>query len=103
MSLAVVCASHTPLMNRGPASSATQGRVKAAFADLAMFVRCYEPDYVIQFGPDHFNGFFYDMMPSFCIGAGAVSLGAWGGRTAPLDLAPQAALPPPSHIPSSLL
>ncbi|HEX9522167.1 MAG TPA: 3-carboxyethylcatechol 2,3-dioxygenase [Reyranella sp.] len=98
MSLAVVCASHTPLMNRGPASSATQGRVKAAFADLAMFVRCYEPDYVIQFGPDHFNGFFYDMMPSFCIGAGAVSLGDWGGRTGPLDVPEEAALALLDHM-----
>ncbi len=35
MPLAVVCASHSPLMYRGPASDETEGRVKAAFAELA--------------------------------------------------------------------
>jgi 2,3-dihydroxyphenylpropionate 1,2-dioxygenase len=98
MSLAMVCASHTPLMDRGAASSDTKGRVKTAFADLAAFVRHYEPDFVIQFGPDHFNGFFYDMMPPFCIGAGAVSLGDWGGGTGPLDVPEEVALALLEHV-----
>jgi 2,3-dihydroxyphenylpropionate 1,2-dioxygenase len=98
MPLAVVCASHTPLMNRGPASSAATERVKAAFAELSAFVRRYEPDYVIQFGPDHFNGFFYDMMPSFCVGAGALSIGDWSTGTGPLDVPEAAALALLDHL-----
>ena len=86
MSVAIVCASHTPLMYRGPASNETEQRVRTELGRLGTFVKEFAPDYVIQFAPDHFNGFFYDLMPSFCVGAGAVSLGDWGGGTGPLDV-----------------
>jgi 2,3-dihydroxyphenylpropionate 1,2-dioxygenase len=98
MPLAIVCASHTPLMNRGPASAETQRRVKTAFEELAAFVHRFQPDYAVQFAPDHFNGFFYDLMPSFCVGAGAVSLGDWGGATGPLDVPEQSALALVDHL-----
>ena len=98
MSMALVCASHTPLMYRGPAPSETERRVRAAFEELAGFVRSYKPDYIIQFAPDHLNGFFYDMMPAFCVGAGAESLGDWGGATGPLDVPEQAALALIDHL-----
>jgi len=98
MPVALVCASHTPLMYRGPASNATEQRVRTAFGNLAGFVRDFAPDYIIQFAPDHFNGFFYDLMPSFCIGAGAVSLGDWGGGTGPLDVPEQTALALLDHV-----
>jgi len=98
MALAAVCASHTPLMNRGPASSETQGRVGTAFAGLAQWVRDYKPDLIIQFAPDHFNAFFYDLMPSFCVGAGAVSLGDWGGGTGPLPVPEATALDLVDHL-----
>ena len=98
MSVAIVCASHTPLMYRGPASNETEQRVRMAFERLGAFVKEFEPDYVIQFAPDHFNGFFYDLMPSFCVGAGAVSLGDWGGGTGPLDVPEQTALALVDHV-----
>ncbi len=98
MALAAVCASHTPLMNRGPATSETQGRVETAFAGLAQWVRDYQPDLIIQFAPDHFNAFFYDLMPSFCVGAGAVSLGDWGGGTGPLPVPENTALDLVDHL-----
>jgi 2,3-dihydroxyphenylpropionate 1,2-dioxygenase len=98
MSVALVCASHTPLMYRGPASNDTEQRVRTAFGKLGSFVREFQPDYIIQFAPDHFNGFFYDLMPSFCIGAGAVSLGDWGGATGPLDVPEQTALELVDHV-----
>ena len=31
----------------------------------------FNPDLIVVFGPDHFNGFFYELMPMFCIGAAA--------------------------------
>lgn len=98
MPLAVVCASHSPLMYRGPASDETEGRVKAAFAELATFVRDYRPDFIVQFAPDHFNGFFYDLMPPFCVGAGAESLGDWGGGTGPLNVPEDRALALVDHV-----
>lgn len=98
MSLAVVCASHSPLMFRGPASAETEARVKTAFSDLAAWIRDYDPDYIIQFAPDHFNGFFYDLMPSFCVGAGAISLGDWGGAEGPLPVPEEIALKLVDHL-----
>ena len=99
MSVAIVCASHTPLMYKGPASNETEQRVRTAFGRLGKFVKEFAPDYIIQFAPDHFNGFFYDMMPSFCVGAGAVSLGDWGGGTGPLDV-PEKTEPRPYRAPA---
>src|SRR5882757_7445671 len=98
MSVAIVCASHTPLMYRGPASDETEQRVRTAFEGLGVFVKEFKPDYIIQFAPDHFNGFFYDLMPSFCVGAGAVSLGDWGGGEGPLPVPEEMALKLVDHL-----
>lgn len=79
---AMICASHTPLlMQEALAAPGVCDSVKAAFADLAMFVRDFAPDQIVQFSPDHFHGFHYDVMPSFCVGTAARSYGDWG--TAP--------------------
>lgn len=97
MALVAVCASHTPLMNRGPASPGTQERVEGALEDLAAWVKCYDPALVIQFAPDHFNGFFYDLMPPFCVGAGSVPSGDRGGGTGPLPVPEAVALERVGH------
>jgi hypothetical protein len=34
-------------------------------------LHAFNPDLVVVFGPDHFNGFFYELMPAFCIGTSA--------------------------------
>ena len=68
MTSAVLCASHTPLMGDESAGRGAAEAVAAAFARLADSVRAFGPDLVVQFSPDHFNGFFYDLMPPFCVG-----------------------------------
>jgi 2,3-dihydroxyphenylpropionate 1,2-dioxygenase len=78
MTLALMCASHSPLMNDGEASDATRQKVGRAFGELARFAETFDPDFVIQFAPDHFNGLFYDLMPAFCVGVAAESIGDWG-------------------------
>nr|ART36364.1 C551 [uncultured bacterium] len=98
MPLAIACASHTPLMYRGPAKTETEQRVRSAFAEMARFVRDFNPEYVIQFAPDHFNGFFYDLMPPFCVGVGAHSLGDWGGKEGPLNVPESTALEIVDHL-----
>ena len=37
----------------------------------AAALHAFNPDLVVVFGPDHFNGFFYELMPAFCIGTAA--------------------------------
>ncbi len=84
--LALAAASHTPLMAKGVVDAAVRSDVSNRFAELAATVTAFEPDHIVEFGPDHFNGFFYDLMPSFCIGVRAQSLGDWGGGTGALPV-----------------
>jgi 2,3-dihydroxyphenylpropionate 1,2-dioxygenase len=65
----------------------TRKRVDAALDDARAFIADFAPELVVLFGPDHYNGFFYDMMPSFCIGAAAESIGDYdtGAGILPVD------------------
>lgn len=75
MSLALVTMSHSPLMGFTDPAPGTRHRVEEAFAHAREFIAEFDPELVVLFGPDHYNGFFYDMMPSFCVGAAAISIG----------------------------
>lgn len=90
-SYAALCASHSPLALKQPE---LEPAFFAAMGRAGSFVAEFEPDLVIAFAPDHFNGLFYDMMPNFCLGGRATSVGDWGtpeGALAiPEDLARQA-------------
>lgn len=84
---ALACASHTPLLMREElAEFGVTEKVKASFETLARFVLDFEPEQIIQFAPDHYHGFHYDAMPSFCVGAGARSCGDWGTGTGALKV-----------------
>ena len=41
---------------------------------------------VVIFAPDHYNGFFYKLMPPFCIGTEAQGVGDYGTHKGPLDV-----------------
>ncbi|KXV13065.1 3-(2,3-dihydroxyphenyl)propionate dioxygenase [Caballeronia megalochromosomata] len=92
MTLAVLCASHTPLMKDGIADDEVRSSVKQGFESLAKRAEDFAPDLLIQFAPDHFNGFFYEVMPSFCVGINATSLGDWDTSTGPLPVVSDDAL-----------
>lgn len=81
----LVAASHSPLIDKGEAPPETIQAIGAAFASLTEEIEQFEPEIVIQFSPDHLNGFFYDVMPAICVGVNAESIGDWGttaGRVA---------------------
>ncbi len=81
MPVAALFASHTPLKDfRAPAAEIVR-EVDATLATVRAWVADYDPELVIALGPDHFNGFFYRLMPGFCIGTAASSVGDW--RTPP--------------------
>ena len=87
MPLAALFASHTPLkdyLDPGPGIAA---EVDACLAEARAWVHAFAPELVIEFAPDHFNGFFYQLMPSFCVGAAAESVGDWRTATGPLPVA----------------
>lgn len=88
MTIATLCCSHSPLMLGfyEPADRAAEQKVRGAFQDQARWIADYAPDLIVVFGPDHYNGFFYDMMPSFCIGARAEATTDWDIAPGVLDV-----------------
>lgn len=93
MPVKLICASHSPLMEfASPQDRTKEHTVRQAFAKLAEQVKAYEPTLIISFGPDHFNGFFYDLMPSFCVGIRATAAGDWDYGPGKIDVPEEIAL-----------
>lgn len=91
MPLALCALSHSPLYGIHDPGAQTMSEVNAALAAMREVALAFRPDLVVVFGPDHYNGVFYDMMPAFCIGAAAHSVGDWGTRPGPLPVDREAA------------
>ncbi len=49
-------------------------------------MRAYDPELVVIFSPDHYNGVFYRMMPPFCISTKATGVGDYGTQDGPLNV-----------------
>ena len=78
--------SHSPLLNLPGPSRDLLDDVNAAIAQARVFVQEYDPELVVIFSPDHYNGFFYKVMPSFCIGMRARGVGDYGTHLGPLNV-----------------
>ncbi|MGZ4525016.1 MAG: 3-carboxyethylcatechol 2,3-dioxygenase [Mycobacterium sp.] len=78
--------SHSPLLNLPGPSQDLLDDIDGAIADARQFVDDYDPELVVVFSPDHYNGFFYKMMPPFCIGTSANGVGDYGTHAGPLDV-----------------
>lgn len=83
--------SHSPLLNLPGPSRDLLDDVGGAIAEARRFVEGYAPDLVVIFSPDHYNGFFYKVMPPFCIGLSAKGVGDYGTHAGPLDVPEQLA------------
>jgi 2,3-dihydroxyphenylpropionate 1,2-dioxygenase len=78
--------SHSPLLNLPGPSQDLLDDINTALADAREFVHAYDPELVVIFSPDHYNGFFYRVMPPFCIGTNAVGVGDFGTQAGPLNV-----------------
>ncbi|HTX95038.1 MAG TPA: 3-carboxyethylcatechol 2,3-dioxygenase [Mycobacterium sp.] len=78
--------SHSPLLNLPGPSQDLLDEIDAAIAKARQFVLDYDPELVVIFSPDHYNGFFYKTMPPFCIGMNANGVGDYGTHAGPLDV-----------------
>lgn len=68
MTQALLCMSHSPpLLDHANPPADTKTAVEAAFEQARTFVKDFDPELIVNFGPDHYNGFFYDLMPPFCL------------------------------------
>lgn len=90
MPAALLAMSHSPLLHHNPPGDDVQTELDQHFAEITKFVADFAPDEVVVFWPDHFNGFFYELMPPFCIGFDGFGTGDYGSFDGRLDVAPSA-------------
>lgn len=79
--------SHSPLLNLPGPPRDLLDDVGAGIAQARNFVAEFDPELVVIFSPDHYNGFFYKVMPPFCIGLQANGVGDYGTYAGRLPVA----------------
>jgi 2,3-dihydroxyphenylpropionate 1,2-dioxygenase len=67
--------SHSPLLGLNEISADAKASLDAALAQARAQVHAFNPELIVLLGPDHYNGFFNELMPPFCIGSAATSVG----------------------------
>lgn len=91
MAVLLKCLSHTPLRGLYDPNPDTVAEVSAILEAAKKEVEEFDPELIILFAPDHYNGLFYDLMPPFVIATGANSVGDYltpkGELLIPQDLA----------------
>jgi len=91
MTAAAVGLSHSPLIGKNDPAPEVLAAVDAAVEDARSFVRDFDPELVVLYAPDHYNGFFYKEMPPFCLATEAHSVGDFGSQAGPLSVDADAA------------
>ena len=86
MTAAAVGLSHSPLIGKNDPAPDVLARVEEAVAGAREFVRAYDPELVVLYAPDHYNGFFYKEMPPFCLATEAHAVGDFGTPAGPLSV-----------------
>jgi 2,3-dihydroxyphenylpropionate 1,2-dioxygenase len=83
----MVCTlSHSPLVERVVPRAEVVSRVETAVDEVRRRVDEFRPEVAVIFGPDHFNGFVYRLMPPFCVGMRASSIGDFDTGGGALDV-----------------
>lgn len=83
---AAVGLSHSPLIGKNDPEPDVLARVDQAVAGAREFVRDFDPELVVFYAPDHYNGFFYKEMPPFCLATEAHAVGDFGTTAGPLSV-----------------
>lgn len=86
MPQALLCMSHSPLLEHTEPPPDVKAAVEESFQQARSFVTDFDPDLVVNFGPDHYNGFFQDLMPPFCVAFKAHGTGDYDSFDGELDV-----------------
>ena len=92
MPIHLECLSHTPLHGYVDPAAAIVEEVEQVKRAARARVEAFDPELVIVFAPDHYNGFFYDLMPPFCVGVHATAVGDFASLAGPLRVESEVAL-----------
>src|SRR5574343_591439 len=98
MKLALKCLSHTPLRGLNDPGAEVEAEVAAALAQARAEVEAFDPELIVVFAPDHYNGLFYDLMPPFVIATAAESVADYQTLPGPLSIPRDLALELTRHL-----
>lgn len=98
MSLALVAMSHSPLLDYVQPVPEVAQELTGVFDRARAFVTEFDPELVITFAPDHYNGFFYEVMPPSCIGTSAFGVGDYGSAEGALPVRTDLAQDLAAHV-----
>lgn len=90
--------SHSPLLGLNPISAEDQHALDQAVAQAKAAVHAFDPELIILIGPDHYNGFFNDLMPTFCIGSEVTAVGDYLSPAGPLNVPSDTAIALAEHL-----
>lgn len=86
MSIKLKCLSHTPLRGLNDPGADVVREVDEVLARARAEVEAFDPELIVIFAPDHYNGLFYDLMPPFVIATAADSVGDYQTQLGPLSV-----------------
>ncbi|KXB32142.1 3-(2,3-dihydroxyphenyl)propionate dioxygenase [Dechloromonas denitrificans] len=86
MSIKLKCLSHTPLRGLNDPGADVVREVDAILARSRAEVEAFDPELIVVFAPDHYNGLFYDLMPPFVIATAADSVADYQTLPGPLSV-----------------
>lgn len=92
MSIKLKCLSHTPLRGLNDPGADVVAEVDAILAKSRAEVEAFDPELIVVFAPDHYNGLFYDLMPPFVIATAAESVADYQTLPGPLAVPGELAL-----------
>jgi 2,3-dihydroxyphenylpropionate 1,2-dioxygenase len=86
MHIELKCMSHTPLRGLNDPGESVLREVDAVLARSRAQVDAFNPELIVVFAPDHYNGLFYDLMPPFVIATAAESVADYRTLPGPLSI-----------------
>ncbi|KAA9133700.1 3-carboxyethylcatechol 2,3-dioxygenase [Microbacterium caowuchunii] len=86
MSLAVAALSHAPSFGNVDPGGTTFAEINEAIDEVRTFVDEFDPEVVVVFGPDHFNGQLYSNISPWVVGAQAEGVGDYGTTEGPIPV-----------------
>lgn len=98
MRIKLKCLSHTPLRGLNDPGADVVAEVEAVLARARAEVEAFDPELIVVFAPDHYNGLFYDLMPPFVIATAADSVADYQTLPGPLSVPRELALDLAKHI-----
>lgn len=98
MSIKLKCLSHTPLRGLNDPGADVVREVDEVLAQARADVEAFDPELIVVFAPDHYNGLFYDLMPPFVIATAAESVGDYQTMSGPLSVPADLAMDLTRHL-----